>query len=240
MTGPGGHGRLARALRRPDRQQRRAAAAGARARGRVRYLGHRQGPAWPSRAGHHLTDPSKEPDPYEALRAGASGFLLKDAAADDLLQAIRVIAAGEALLAPSITRRLIEDYARRPAPRHQPDALADLTARELEVMRLLARGMSNTDIARELFLGDATIKTHVARIFAKLSLHDRPKPSCSPTKPASSTPATGKPCTPEAPAAPPGPLTQAGAIQLDSENCRGRVLVRTRTGPQRAGPLSAG
>lgn len=110
---------------------------------------------------------------YEALRAGASGFLLKDAAADDLLRAIRVIAAGEALLAPSITRRLIEDYARRPAPRHQPYALADLTARELEVMRLLARGMSNTDIARELFLGDATVKTHVARIFTKLSLHDR-------------------------------------------------------------------
>ena len=110
---------------------------------------------------------------YEALRAGASGFLLKDAGADDLLQAIRVIAAGEALLAPSITRRLIEDYARRPAPRYQPEALADLTAREREVMRLLARGLSNTDIARELFLGDATIKTHVTRIFAKLSLHDR-------------------------------------------------------------------
>jgi DNA-binding NarL/FixJ family response regulator len=110
---------------------------------------------------------------YQALRAGASGFLLKDAAAGDLLQAIRVIAAGEALLAPSVTRRLIEDYARRPAPRHQPDAMAGLTARELEVMRLLARGMPNTDIARELFLGDATIKTHVARIFSKLSLHDR-------------------------------------------------------------------
>ena len=110
---------------------------------------------------------------YDALRAGASGFLLKDAAADDLLQAIRVIAAGEALLAPSITRRLIEDYTRRPAPRRQPDALASLTARELEVMRLLARGMSNSDIARELYLGDATVKTHLARIFTKLSLHDR-------------------------------------------------------------------
>ena len=110
---------------------------------------------------------------YHALRAGASGFLLKDAAADELLQAIRVIAAGDALLAPSITRRLIQDYARRPAPRRQPDALASLTTRELEVMRLLARGMSNTDIARELFLGDATVKTHIARIFAKLSLHDR-------------------------------------------------------------------
>ena len=110
---------------------------------------------------------------YQALRAGASGFLLKDAAADELLQAIRVIAAGEALLAPSITRRLIEDYARRPPPRHQPGALADLTTRELEVMRLLARGISNTGIARELFLGEATIKTHVARIFSKLRLHDR-------------------------------------------------------------------
>ena len=110
---------------------------------------------------------------YDALRAGASGFLLKDAAADDLLQAIRVIAAGEALLAPSITRRLIEDYTRRPAPRSQPDALASLTTRELEVMRLLARGMPNTDIARELFLGDATVKTHIARIFTKLNLHDR-------------------------------------------------------------------
>jgi DNA-binding NarL/FixJ family response regulator len=81
---------------------------------------------------------------------GASGFLLKDAAADELLHAIRVIAAGEALLVPSIARRMIEDCARRPAPRYQPDALADLTARELEVMRLLARGMPNTDIAREL------------------------------------------------------------------------------------------
>ena len=110
---------------------------------------------------------------YDALRAGASGFLLKDAAADDLLQAIRVIAAGEALLAPSITRRLIEDYTRRPAPRRQPDALASLTARELDVMRLLARGMSNTGIARDLFLGDATVKTHIARIFTKLNLHDR-------------------------------------------------------------------
>jgi DNA-binding NarL/FixJ family response regulator len=110
---------------------------------------------------------------YDALRAGASGFLLKDAAADDLLQAIRVIAAGEALLAPSITRRLIEDYTRRPAPRRQPDAMASLTTRELEVMRLLARGMPNTDIARELYLGDATVKTHIARIFTKLNLHDR-------------------------------------------------------------------
>jgi DNA-binding NarL/FixJ family response regulator len=110
---------------------------------------------------------------YDALRAGASGFLLKDATAEELLHAIRVIAAGEALLSPSITRRLIEDYARRPPAREQPAALAELTPRELEVLRLVARGFSNGEIARELFVGDATVKTHVARIFAKLDLHDR-------------------------------------------------------------------
>jgi DNA-binding NarL/FixJ family response regulator len=110
---------------------------------------------------------------YEALGAGASGFLLKDAGADELAQAVRVVAAGEALLAPSITRRLIEDFARRPPPRERPAALAELTARELEVLRLIARGLSNSAIARELIVGDATVKTHVARIFAKLGLHDR-------------------------------------------------------------------
>ena len=110
---------------------------------------------------------------YEALRAGASGFLLKDAAADELLQAIRIVAAGEALLAPSITRRLIEEYARRPPPRHaarRPGRSHRPRARGLRAART---GQSNTEIARELFLGEATIKTHVARIFAKLSLHDR-------------------------------------------------------------------
>jgi DNA-binding NarL/FixJ family response regulator len=110
---------------------------------------------------------------YEALRAGASGFLLKDAGADELLHAVRVIAAGEALLAPSITRRLIEDYARRPPSREKPAAFAELTPRELEVLRLVARGLSNGDIARELVVGEATVKTHVARIFMKLDLHDR-------------------------------------------------------------------
>jgi len=110
---------------------------------------------------------------YEALRAGASGFLLKDAGADELLHAIRVIAAGDALLSPSITRRLIADFAKRPARSERPAALADLTARELEVLRLLARGLSNSEIATELVVGDATVKTHVARIFAKLDVHDR-------------------------------------------------------------------
>jgi DNA-binding NarL/FixJ family response regulator len=110
---------------------------------------------------------------YEALRAGASGFLLKDAGADELLHAVRVVAAGEALLSPSITRRLIADYARRPPASERPTALAELTPRELEVLRLLARGLSNAEIAGELVLGDATVKTHVARVFQKLDLHDR-------------------------------------------------------------------
>jgi DNA-binding NarL/FixJ family response regulator len=110
---------------------------------------------------------------YEALRAGASGFLLKDAGAAELLHGVRVIAAGEALLAPSITQRLIADFARRPPATSRPAALADLTPRELEVLRLIARGLSNADIAKELIVGDATVKTHVARIFSKLGLHDR-------------------------------------------------------------------
>jgi DNA-binding NarL/FixJ family response regulator len=110
---------------------------------------------------------------YEALRAGASGFLLKDAGADELLHAVRVIAAGDALLSPSITRRLIADYAHRPQPSEKPATLGELTPRELEVLRLVARGHSNAEIARQLVLGEATVKTHVARIFQKLDLHDR-------------------------------------------------------------------
>jgi len=110
---------------------------------------------------------------YEALRAGASGFLLKDAGAEELLHAVRVVAAGDALLSPSITRRLIADFARRPPSSERPPALAELTPRELEVLRFVARGLSNSEIARQLVLGEATIKTHVARIFQKLDLHDR-------------------------------------------------------------------
>lgn len=110
---------------------------------------------------------------YEALRAGASGFLLKDAGADELLHAVRVIAAGDALLSPSITRHLIADFATRPPACDQPAALVALTPRELEVLRLVARGLSNAEIAASLVVGDATVKTHIARIFAKLDLHDR-------------------------------------------------------------------
>ncbi|HLB17692.1 MAG TPA: response regulator transcription factor [Gaiellaceae bacterium] len=110
---------------------------------------------------------------YEALRAGASGFLLKDARAAELRQAVRTVASGDSLLSPAITRRLIESYTRRPPPSLNPAPLADLTPRELEVLRHLARGLSNSEIAGELVVGDATIKTHVARIFSKLDLHDR-------------------------------------------------------------------
>jgi DNA-binding NarL/FixJ family response regulator len=110
---------------------------------------------------------------YEALRAGASGFLLKDAPADQLVTAIRVVAAGEALLAPSITRRLIEEFARRPPSNARPAELEALSPRELEVLRLVAGGLSNAEIATELYVGDATVKTHVSRILQKLVLRDR-------------------------------------------------------------------
>ena len=112
---------------------------------------------------------------YEALRAGASGFLLKDTPPEQLVSAIRVIADGEALLSPSITRRVISEFVKGagPKPQQQFPRLQELTARELEVMKLVARGLSNAEIARTLVVGDATVKTHVARIFSKLDLHDR-------------------------------------------------------------------
>jgi DNA-binding NarL/FixJ family response regulator/class 3 adenylate cyclase len=112
---------------------------------------------------------------YEALRIGASGFLLKDTPSDRMLDAVRVAAAGDALLAPSVTRRLIEQFARaaRPQPGTPPPALAALTSRELEVLRLVARGLSNAEIAAELVLGENTIKTHVAHVLSKLDLRDR-------------------------------------------------------------------
>jgi DNA-binding NarL/FixJ family response regulator len=110
---------------------------------------------------------------YEALRAGASGFLLKDAPAAELVAGIRVVARGDALLAPSITRHLIEEFSSRPRPDEADARLADLTAREVEVLRLVARGLSNGEIAKELFLADATVKTHVGHILRKLGLRDR-------------------------------------------------------------------
>lgn len=111
---------------------------------------------------------------YEALRAGASGFLLKDAPPEQLVEGVRKAATGDALLAPSVTRRLIESYVRRPAPAGVDQAaLRRLTGREREVLDLLARGWSNADIARHLYLSEATIKTHVANVFSKLGLRDR-------------------------------------------------------------------
>lgn len=110
---------------------------------------------------------------YAALRNGASGFLLKDTPAEDLVRAIRIVAAGDALLAPSVTRRLIEDLAHTAAPLAPPPGLATLTDREREVLGLVARGLSNGEIAAELVLGETTVKTHVGRVLMKLGLRDR-------------------------------------------------------------------
>ncbi len=111
---------------------------------------------------------------YDALKAGASAFLLKDSPPEQLAAAVRVVARGDALLHPAITRRLIADFARRPTPRGgPPPELRELTERELDVMRQLARGLSNGEIAAKLHLGEATVKTHVAHLLAKLGLRDR-------------------------------------------------------------------
>jgi DNA-binding NarL/FixJ family response regulator len=110
---------------------------------------------------------------YEALRAGASGFLLKDATAAELVHAVRVVAAGDALLAPSVTRRLITDFARQPHSGPPPPPISALTPRETEVLRLIAHGLSNTEISDTLVIAEQTTKTHVGRILAKLDLRDR-------------------------------------------------------------------
>jgi DNA-binding NarL/FixJ family response regulator len=111
---------------------------------------------------------------YAAMKAGASGFLLKDVRRGQLTEAIRTVATGEALLAPVITRRLIEDFVRLPPPgTGVPDRLKDLTEREIGVLRLVAHGRSNTEIAADLFVAETTVKTHVGRILTKLSLRDR-------------------------------------------------------------------
>ena len=110
---------------------------------------------------------------FEALRAGASGFLLKNAPPEQLVEAVRTVAAGDALLSPAVTRRVIEDYAQRTVARNNDAGLDSLTERELEVLRLLATGKSNAELAQELFLGEGTIKTHVSSLLAKLGLRDR-------------------------------------------------------------------
>jgi DNA-binding NarL/FixJ family response regulator len=111
---------------------------------------------------------------YDALSAGASGFLLKDAGAERLFDAVRVVAAGDALLAPAVTRRLIGEFARlRPRLPTRPDGLAELTPRETEVLQLVAEGLSNREIADRLVVSDETVKTHVSRVLTKLGLRDR-------------------------------------------------------------------
>jgi DNA-binding NarL/FixJ family response regulator len=112
---------------------------------------------------------------YDALRAGASGFLLKDVPPEQLVAGIRAVASGDALLAPSVTRRVIEEFVRRPpdSVRTAPPELAELTARELEVLKLIARGLANAEIAKELFVSETTVKTHVAHVLMKLKLRDR-------------------------------------------------------------------
>lgn len=134
-------------------------------------------------AGPGVTDPVKvlilttfdlDDYVYQALRAGASGFLLKDLRREDLVRAVRVVAAGDALLAPSITRRLIGEFARRPHAVQRAHAVVEaLTGREREVLELMARGQSNAEIAASLVIGEQTVKTHVGNVLAKLSLRDR-------------------------------------------------------------------
>jgi DNA-binding NarL/FixJ family response regulator len=110
---------------------------------------------------------------YDALRAGASGFLLKDTPPEDLAEAIRIVAAGDSLLSPSVTRKLVEEFNRAPAIPTPDKRLGDLTEREVEVLQQLARGLSNSEIANALFVSETTVKTHVSHILTKLELRDR-------------------------------------------------------------------
>jgi len=110
---------------------------------------------------------------FEALRSGASGFILKNASPEDLIAAIRVVAEGNALLAPSVTRRIIAEFSKQPIYKDYTDEVGHLTDREIQVLRLLARGRTNDEIASELIIGEATVKTHVSNLLTKLSLRDR-------------------------------------------------------------------
>jgi len=110
---------------------------------------------------------------FEALRTGACGFLLKNATPEDLVAGIRVVAEGNALLAPSVTRRVIAKFAQKPKPRDYTDSLSGLTSREVDIMKLIARGKTNAEIAQELFIGEATVRTHVSNLLSKLELRDR-------------------------------------------------------------------
>ena len=110
---------------------------------------------------------------FESLRSGASGFILKNAPPEDLINAIRVVAGGNALLAPSVTRRIIAEFAKKPVPKICEEEIKRLTEREIEVLRLVAKGKTNEEIARELVIGEATVKTHVSNVFTKLDLRDR-------------------------------------------------------------------
>ncbi len=110
---------------------------------------------------------------YAAVRAGASGFLLKDVSPDDLVHAVQVVARGESMLAPALTRRLLDRFATTPLPGRLPPAVSALTDREVAVLRLVARGLPNSEIAQQLFLSEATVKTYVSRLLGKLGLRDR-------------------------------------------------------------------
>jgi DNA-binding NarL/FixJ family response regulator len=129
-------------------------------------------PVWPGRI-IVLTTYDADENVWDALQAGASGFMLKTTTAEELVHAVRTVAAGQELLAPEVTSRLVREFVSRPRPGTQPRPLPDLTGREAEVLRLVATGRSNADIAAELFLAESTVKTHINRLFAKLGVRDR-------------------------------------------------------------------
>jgi DNA-binding CsgD family transcriptional regulator len=164
---------------------------------------------------------------YDALQAGASGFLLKDASPEQLTAAVRMVSQGDALLAPSITRRLIEEFAAARTQTGPPAALDQLSSRELEVFSLVARGLSNKEIADELFVGETTVKTHVTRILTKLGLRDRVQAVVLAYETGAVTPGGG------------GIPGQPRGLRHDASPDTFRLLVRVHTAsgvPRAAGP----